>query len=568
MPYFMIFSLVLSSIIGGVVFNFNFKVVKTADNTISLEVEKPIVQAQDTASTTVTVQNAPPAFSVAPAENPVSTSSSPINVGDSISFEATADDPEDHDYYLIICSTDAVSPANGGAPSCDVTTFCTSVATADTVQATCSYTVADPGDETDEWYAFVCDGHADEADCVETASQGSAPGTGDSSSPFYVNHAPHMDALSTTIDNQDPGGTFQYTATSTDDDIADVDDVLTLDICSTNSWATSTGCTATTFCTATGTDVISCEWTDTAPTVDTDYNYWGFVKDHHDMEADNNSLNSDYTINNVAPVVTGVYLVPNNGTEILLNLRDAAAINVVASSTTVVDQNGCADILSATSTIYWENATGAYECDADDSDCYPIASGSCTLSDCVGAQMTITCDTDLEYIARPTDGSSDVSGTTWIASLRVFDEALSSVGTTTVGTDIQTNTALEITETTIAYGSLKSNENTGTTSATTTIENFGNSPLNVGVSGTDMNSGGDVIPIANQKYDLAAGFDWSSAGTTASIAETPVDVVAGRPTTLGGTSDELYWGIGVPAVPSGDYGGTNTFAAQLDALDW
>lgn len=569
MPYFMIVNLVLSSVISGFAFNYDFKVVKTIKNTLSLEMDKPIVKAQDTASTTVTVRNAAPAFSVTPVESPVSTSTSPVNVGDGITFVATADDPEGHDYYLVVCSTDAVTANNGGAPTCDVTTFCVSAATADTVQATCNYaSVVDPGAETDDWYAFVCDGHATEAECVTTSSQGPAPGTGDSSSPFHVNHAPLINAAATTVDNQDPGGTFTYTATSTDTDVNGTDDVLTLEICSTAVWATSTGCAATTFCSDTGTSTISCNWMDTAPTPDAAYDYWVFVKDHHAMPASNNGLNRQYNINNVAPQVSGVSLIPNNGSDILLNLRGAAAVNIFASSTTIVDQNGCADLVGATSSVYWENATNGYACAADDYDCYQIPSGDCVISNCSGAQATVTCDVDMEYIARPTDASSDVDATAWMAALHVYDEALSTTGTSTVGTDIQTNTALEVTETTIAYGTLKSNENTGTTSATTTVENYGNSPLNVGISGTNMTSGPNTIPIANQKYDLTYQFDYASQGTAASGVSTAVDTAITHPTTVGGTSDYLYWGIGIPVVPSGDYGGTNTFAAQLDGADW
>ena len=343
-------------------------------------------------------------------------------------------------------------------------------------------------------------------------------------------------------------------------------------VCTTNAWTLGVGCDVGTFCTATATDVISCEWTDAAPTPDADYDYWVFVSDHHTMAADNNSQTSNYTINNVAPVVNGVYLVPNDATNISLNLRGAAAVNIYASSTNVVDQNGCLDLVGATSTVYWENVTGSYGCAADDTDCYEIGAVSCTITDCGGAgdaKATITCDTDLEFIARPTGPSSDVSGTTWFAALHVYDNnGATTTGVTPSGTNVLTNTALDVTQDTIAYGSLKSNENSGTSTASTTIENYGNSPLNVDISGTDMVKGGDSIPIENQEYSLTENFNYG-AGTSASSTATEVDLITTvRPTTLAGNNDYLYWGIAIPAVPSGEYKGDNTFAVNLDETGW
>lgn len=570
LPYFMIFSLVMSSAIGGVVFNFDFKLVKSENNNLNLEISMPRVQA-DTASTTVTVRNAPPAFSVEPEEYPVSTSTSPINVGDGISFIATADDPEGHSYYLLICSSAAASPdAGGGEPTCDDTQFCVSGLTADETETSCLYEVVDPGSETQEWYAYVCDNHASEADCNEVASQGPSPQTGDSSSPFYVNHAPTINAVSTTLDNQAPGGTFGFTATSTDNDVMGGDDVLTLFICDTNSWATSTGCAGTELCNATGTDDIYCEWTDTAPTVDQAYNYWAFVVDDNDMPASNNSLTNNYTIINVAPIVTGVYLVPNDGSDILLNLKEAPATTVIASSTTISDPNGCADLVSASSTIYWSNVVGEYDCAANDDNCYYIPSVDCSITNCSGAQATVTCDTTLEHFARPTDASSDVPATTWIAAIRVFDEALSGIGTTTVGTDVKTNTALDVTEATIPYGIIQAGQNSGTSTATTTVINFGNSPLDVELYGTDMTKAPDSIGIEFQEHSLSAYFLYGTGTNATSTMSIDIeDIITPRPTSLTNVYDNVYWGIQIPSgTPSGDYGGINTFSANLDASDW
>ena len=76
----------------------------------------------DTVTTAVTVGNTAPYITAGPIENPASTVASPTNVGSNTTWEATAKDNNAEDYYLIICSSNAVSPTNGDAPTCTATT--------------------------------------------------------------------------------------------------------------------------------------------------------------------------------------------------------------------------------------------------------------------------------------------------------------------------------------------------------------------------------------------------------------------------------------------------------------
>ena len=104
MPLFLIFSLIISSAVVGLVFNFDFNIYQLDDKNFGFTVDIPKVQA-DTATTSVTVRNAPPAFTAGPVENPSSTSTTPVNFGGWISFNATASDDEGNGYYLAICGT-------------------------------------------------------------------------------------------------------------------------------------------------------------------------------------------------------------------------------------------------------------------------------------------------------------------------------------------------------------------------------------------------------------------------------------------------------------------------------
>ncbi|PLX21203.1 hypothetical protein C0584_03245 [Candidatus Parcubacteria bacterium] len=569
LPFFLILCL-LSLSVSGLVFNFDISIEKVG-NKLGLSVELPEVEAQvtDVATTTVTVRNAAPYFTVNPAESPASASTTPTNIGDSLTFTGTGDDAEGNDYYLLVCDSDGATPGvAGAAPSCDNVQFCVSGATTASNPASCSYTVQAWAPETRAWVAYVCDNHGTEAACAATSNSGS----GDSGTPFHLNHAPSFSSISTTDDLNEPGQDFTVEAVVTDGDVIGGADVLTLDVCTTNSWATSTGCADSTICTATSTSAnVSCTWTSPIPLQDdTAISYYGFVMDDNDMAASGNSQTSTYTAANATPSVSSVLL--NNGTAITLNIKGAADKTVYASSTTITDNNGCGDIDSATGTIFWEDAVGGADCSADDNDCYQIASGSCTVSGCTGGNdidVVVQCTTDLVFYAKPTSGDgTDANGawdTAWFASIRAFDEA-ASYASTSPGVDVNTSSAIEVTEPEIAYGSLIANTDSGSDNATTTVVNAGNSPLDTNLIGDDMLRelvGPEYIPASNQEF-LLSNFTYGGGTNIASSSQTLADTVIPRPTSVTNVEDEIYWGIAVPIILSGDYYGLNTFSAALD----
>ncbi len=575
-------TITIISLVGSFVFGFpfNFKVnltLKNATKKIIHTVEK--VQA-DNASTTVTVENGAPYFVVDAAEVVVSASTSPVNIGNSITFSATADDYEENDYYLLICDSSASGATTTGVgagvvPHCvnsggsldDSLELCASDSVVSTsTQATCTYNnVVDNGTEIQDWEAYVCDNHAVDPRCSASPNIGS----GDSGSPMYLNHYPVFELISTTNNNNDPGSVFQITASTTDTDILGGADVVYLDVCSTNVWATSTGCAARTYCSASSTATSSavnliCNFTASSTLPDTDYTYYGFVKDSHGFPSGDNSKSNTYTINNVSPTMGSVVL--NNAGDISLMIKGAGGTLVNTYSANVTDNNGCTDLNGATSTIFLSSV--GYGCSADDNNCYNIASTSCTLTDCSGDTDAIarySCTTTLRFFTIPTSAGAHAAEN-WFSRITVFDEALSSSATSSAR-DVIATAALDVAENDIAYGAVKTTFNTGTDNATTTIINFGNTPINSEVSGKDMKDGSNSIPIGYQKHSLST-FDYNVAGATTSPSSTPslIDVVIPRPQDMNDVTDEIYWGIGIPAgTPSGDYSGVNYFDVVEDA---
>ncbi len=571
----------MSSTVIALVFNLN-----TAPKRLALELFYPEVNAQnDTATTTVTVKNAAPAITIQPAEvfaaGLGSTSTTPVNIGESIGFSVTADDVENNSYYLLVCTTGSTPPSYGdGVPSCngDGNLLCVSGLTGDTVEATCTYNSVAGVPETKDWYAFACDNHDNgESDC-SLSSQGSNPGVAATSSPMYINHAPVFTTGSTTVDFQPAGNNpFTFTATTTDSDVLGGPDVISYEVCSTNSWATSTGCAATTICSATttisgGTATVSCQATTTIPMPDQAYHYWGFVKDWHQLAASSgNSVDRTYTVINTAPVVSSVVL--NASANITVNMKNSVAKNVLITAT-ISDDNSCQDLTSATSSVYLSGIAGLENCAADDDNCYQVLAASCnnTADPCnpVGdLSVSYVCSVDLAFHTIPTDNSANNSHdpNNWLAGMKGIDNnSAFGVATTASPVEMITVTALEINELSIPYGIVKGGENTGTYNATTTIINYGNSPLNSGVSGTDMGP----VTIDRQRYDLTPA-TYVSLTNAASAINTTVDIVAPKPSTGSlDIDDSIYWGIGiVGGTASGNYSGVNSFVGELDgSVSW
>lgn len=585
-PLFVIICLIMSSTAMGLFFNVNFDIYKLI-KTKSSVIDVPEAFAVDTASTTVEVQNAPPVITILPAEVPASTSTSPVNVGENLSIQVTATDGEGNQYYLLICSTNSVIPdmTNGDNHRCGATTFGSSTIANSGSQATTTFAVADPGAEYDDWYAFVCDNHATQADC-SLSSQGSSPNSGDDSSPFYINHAPTITVVTTTSNNKNPGNSgdpFVIEASATDGDVMGGIDELSIYVCSTDSWTIGGGCAGSQLCTGTSTAPdVSCTFATSTPAADGSYAYYAFVKDWHNMAAIGNSKTANYIVNNVAPVIGSVILHDSN--DIVLNMKGMNEVAATTTSTSVSDNNGCLDIVSggyATSSIYWSSVANAQFCTADDNNCYQIGAADCVITSgsCTGASdadLTYTCSTTIAYHAIPTD---DADGTpyeltNWLGSLTVTDNNnLRTTATTTVGVDVITLTALEVSETTIPYNSVKASQNTGAYNATTTIINYGNSPLDSGVDVNDMDKDdmlGDFIEAENQQFSTST-FIYGSGTWSVEEASTTlqVDILTVKPTSQTNVYDEIYWGIGIPAgKPSGSYTGQNVFTAILDSDNW
>ncbi|RLB04552.1 MAG: hypothetical protein DRG59_10125 [Deltaproteobacteria bacterium] len=513
--------------------------------------------------------NSAPSFTVQPSDSG-SASTTPTNNGDDINFTATASDAEGDDYYLAICKTNSITAGNNTPPNCNDGDWCISNVASSTVQANCSYTTDLPAFESRDWYAFVCDRRSG-AGVSQCSSYSQGEISIASGSPFNINHAPSFTSISTQNDNQDPGSSFTITTISSDSDTEGGNDTLYLYVCRTNDATFSDGCSDDTVCsvTATSSPNATCYYNDIAPTLSGSYTYYAFIFDNHGMAATTNSQINSYTINNIKPVLGTLIL--NNGNDITLNIKGAADVQISAS-TTVSDQNGCIDLVSATAVIYMSNATNTYNCTGDYNDCYHINTSSCVKSDCIDDDdftAVYTCTANIKYFAIPTDNSinNPWEPYNWLSRVIVYDGTYYEAATSS-SVELISSIALNVAEETINYGTIGDNNDTGSINATTTIVNYGNTPINNNLYGIDMNRvPAGIISVDNQEYNLSP-FVWGS-GNDLATSSSLVDIIVPKPTSSDDVYDEIYWGIGIPLdTPPGDYSGNNTFSALLDQNGW
>jgi hypothetical protein len=237
----------------------------------------------------------------------------------------------------------------------------------------------------------------------------------------------------------------------------------------------------------------------------------------------------------------------------------------VYASSTVTDNNGYTDILEATSTIY-RSGIGAM-CAHDENNCYQIASTSCSLSGCSGNTCSLHCIAEIQYFADATDVGSSYSSENWLSRIQVVDTSGEyDVDTTLSGVELMTLFGLSV-DSSINYGSLEVGQNTGAVNATTTVNNTGNSNIDIQLAGTDLTSGQTTIPVGSQKFSTTT-FAYGSCAICDLLtgSATNVEVDLPKPTSTSTPSvDDVYWGIEVPTNTATIlHQGTNTFIATSD----
>lgn len=576
------------------------------------------VAKANTATTSVTVLNTPPTFMVDPQESPASSTSTPTNAGQTVTWIAKADDSSGDNYYLLICKASSTPvPVNGGAPECGggignrwARSALTGTGTTATAATTTVDTVAGGqfNAEFNDWYGYICDGAITGAACNPVMKNGVSTSGPQSveNSPFVVNHRPVF-SIFTDDSPKNPGQLVTFTASATDYDTyqGTATDSVRLFVCKANdftgtdcgpggTWATSTATTTTPF---TATTTLGNPFPDAA------YPAFGFILDSHGSlvaSGGSQGSNTGLNVNNMTPTIAGgsISLLDTDGTGPLTLTGMATQTAGFKVQFTVDDQNSCytasgtpSEIIFGMTNVYRSGVTQA-SCDQSQeynaNNCYPYGFStstnqwqlSCTASStsCVNnsdPDVIWTCTFPLWYISDATDAGSFYAAQTWLASAQAGDNnyATSSlVETTGGGTELSQFLAYNVSTTSIQYGGLQpgqSTTNVGDTALNRTgLQAVGNVGLDETLYGTDMcityptctGNATSTIFITNQHY-ATSSIAFGSATALLANPGANLDIHVPKSTeTSTATSSDTFWGILVPAAitVSGNYTGVNT----------
>ncbi len=570
------------------------------------------------ATTSVTVLNTPPQWNSAygdAQESVGSSTSTPTNSGQTITWIASATDSSNDNYYLLICKASSTPvPVNGGVPECGggvTNRWARSASTASAATATAATTTTEGtgsqfNAEFNNWFAYVCDGNVTGAACNPVMKNGSAT-TG---SPFVVNHRPTFTAfLDTSPAN--PGATVEFHATASDSDNyqGTATDTVKLFVCRAADF-TGTDCGAggiwasSTFVVsyATATLVLS------NPEPDGQFAAYGYVVDGHGTHAATGGAqgtNSSLNVNNMNPTISAasISLLDTDLTGPLTLTGIATQTPGFSVQYTVSDQNSCRtasttnEIVSAVAHVYRSGITQAGCSQTDQynaNNCYPFGAAtstiewrlSCTASStsCLGtsdSDVIWNCTFPLWYVADATDGTGAAAtdppffAQNWLSSVQAGDNnaASSSLTEATSGTELTSFLAYNVSTTTIAYGGLQPGQNTGTVGATalarTDLLAAGNVGLDETLYGVDMCPGypapcsgnaTSTIPVGEQRYATSS---LAYASAVVLLANPGANFLVHVPKSTATSTQNFvttHWGIAVPGAItlSGDYLGQNT----------
>ena len=484
------------------------------------------VSAASTATTTLTVLNTPPAFTLEPYEVIGSATTTPTNSGDAVSWSAIGTDSNGAPYFLLVCSTNAVptahnasGPGNLGSapPECGVGSvqWGVSASTTSGTLATVATTTIEGGQFStstpNDWYAWVCDDDPSNPRCNSVPSQGLYA---TSSSPFHVNSRPIFSAFGNN-GPKEPGADITFQSTSSDPDLLGGDQNIYLVVCSTNTdYNPTTNTCATNFIASTSislTDDASATKTLDAILRDDTYAAYGYIVDQYGHEAATNPLNFDFDVSNVAPTVLGGDITLNGGSALSLAVmggettgftldfivRDANSCLTAASTTEIVDYN-VAIFRSSYGTTTCDGSAGSY----DPNYCYP--NGVATTTWNLSCAPTNTCASPLQdninysctfplwFVADPTDPGPNTPTAyevdNWSVGISGTDDdtLTGPMATTSNPQELISFSAIDIVSSAIVYGGIEPGFYSPTLSATSTALNVGNTGLDQEVRGESM----------------------------------------------------------------------------------
>lgn len=278
-----------------------------------------------------------------------------------------------------------------------------------------------------------------------------------------------------------------------------------------------------------------------------------------------NNVTSSVVVGTAVPSISSFSV--NSGGSITLVANNTQNVSVNA---TLSDSNGCAELTGGTTTILlYRSGITSSTCfgeggAANPLNCY-IASAFTASSTCSSGSQNTTTTFALQYFAQATDSSSSFPTNHWMATI-IEKSSDNTTGTAdSAGVTLNTLTAINVTTSSINYGTISASSTTGSTNQIATTTNAGNSSTTLQLlAQSTLTSGANSIPTSSQAYSTSTfTYPGTSTALTAS-AVTVAGLVFTAPTSTSNVQAPIFWGLTVPNGTSpGTYSGTNVFQAQF-----
>lgn len=251
----------------------------------------------------------------------------------------------------------------------------------------------------------------------------------------------------------------------------------------------------------------------------------------------------------------------------------SSSINLTANATTTVtvnfqisDNNGCTDVFSSgsISILLYRSGITSSSCNSSQNNlnCYKKTTST---NSCAGINTSANATTtfDVYYFADATDASSSYVAQNWLATVIATDASNATGSADSSGIEMNTLVAINVTTSSINYGTVTAGSDTGATNETATTTNAGNSSTTLQLYAQQtLSSGANAIATSSQRY-ATSSFTYGTGDVALTDSAATVNgFILTSPTSTSAVSGATFWGVSVSSsYPTGTYTGTTVFSA-------
>jgi hypothetical protein len=264
---------------------------------------------------------------------------------------------------------------------------------------------------------------------------------------------------------------------------------------------------------------------------------------------------------NVPPTVVPGSVVLNHSNPITLTPNATTSFDI---NYTVSDDNGCTDMNTnnMTSTVFRNgvNSTCAVPNPTTNNlNCYLFITRA--TSSCVGTSINATDTVGIYYFAQSTGNNSSSFPTDHWEAYAVAADQLNATGSaTSSNVNVNVLSAVNVTISSIDYGSLSASSTSAEQIATTT--NAGNSTTSLQLYAFSTLATGTLsIATGSQRYATTTGQSWATGVALTGSPVTATGFTLATPTSTTNVAKPTFWFLNVPAGTVKDiYSGINVFS--------